>query len=257
MKNFMWILKHYFKKNFFVLANYILIGLPLIFIVAFGFFTDFIGGLDGANDPAFQAGFVAMFGGLTTTIVLGFQFFGADTVSSWLHEDLKGPTGSRLRVSGISERYFYLGVIVAGWLFNILVGGVLIVITEFVPFINADWGNYIFAVIAIALTALVVQLIGVLIFYLSKDKKAAGKIGYVFGEIMIGVAMIPVLGNAFNLPAVVERIFDFFPAGLGLAAIRSNSFIGALPYFGILLAVIVVMAGIVVVVGRRKGHDSI
>jgi|GEM_PF-1851294 len=257
MKNFFWVFKHYFKRNFFALPNYLLIGLPLIFILAFGAFASFLGGVDGANDPEMLDAFVTLFGGLTVLIVLGFQFFGADTASGWLHEDLKGPTGSRLRVSGVSERYFYLAVIVAGWLFNLLVGGILIVITELVPFINAYWGNYIFAMIAIALIAFVVQLIGVLIFYTSKDKKSAGKIGYVFGEIMIGVALLPAFGDAFNLPAVVERIFDFFPAGLGLNAVRSTSFVGALPYFGILLAIGAVMAGIVMVVGRRKGHDSI
>ena len=247
MKNFMWIFKHYFKRNFLHLANYLLIGLPLIFILAFSAMTNFLGGIEGVDEA-----FIATIGGLTVAIVLGFQFFGADLVSGWLHDDLKGPTEARLRVSGIDERVVYLAVIVSGWLFSILTGGILIIITELVPFINASWGNYIFAVIAIALVALVIQLVGVLIFYFTKDGKTAGKVGYVFGEIMIGVALFPAM---FNFPTVVERIFGFFPAELAMQAIDSNSFVNALPYFGILLAMIVVMGLVVIFVGRGKNND--
>ena len=254
MKNFMWIFKHYFKRNFFNLSNYLLIGLPLIFTAAFTLTANFVAGLETDGDAT---PFVTLFLGMTVPIGIGFTFFGADLTTGWLHEDLKGPTGSRLRASGIDERIFYLGVISASWLFNLVMAGVFVAITSLVPFFGTDWHNYIFVAIAVALVVMVVQLLGVLIFYFTKDKKTAGKVGYVFGEIMIGIAMLPMFVESFNLPTVVQRIFEFFPVGVAVNAIESTSFALALPYFGILLAMVGVMAVVVIIVGRSKGHDRI
>jgi len=240
MKNFFWILTHYLKKNFLDLANYLLIALPLFFVFIYESLDNAFGMLDAL--------FVA-------AIVLGMQFFAADTATGWLHKDLKGPTGSRLRVSGVSQHIFYLAVIIAGSLFHILLSGILVAITSLVPFFNADWGNYVFAMITITLIVFLIQLIGVLIFYFTKDEKAGSRISYLFGEVMIATAFVPVL--SINLPNIIDTIFDFFPVGLGLRAISAGSLVNALPYFGILFGMNVALALVVLFVGRRKRNDSL
>ena len=245
MKNFFWILTHYLKRNFLDIPNYLLIGLPLVFIFAFQLITDFLtaNDIDGSG-----------LSGLTIVIVLAFQFFGADLVSDWLHQDLKGSTRLRLYVSGNDQRVFYFAVVIAGWLFNILMGTILIAITSLVPFINANWGNYVLAFIVIIFLSFLTKLIGVLIFYFTKDNKSGARFSYLFGEAMIGIALFPAI---FNLPDIVRTVTDFLPIGLGLRITETSTFGSTLPYFGILLAMNIVLAMTVLLIGRRKNNDSI
>ena len=246
MKNFFWILRNYLKRNFLYPANYLVIGLPLVFIVAFQLIDNFINTLDTGGD-------VLGFGGLAMLIVLSFQFFGADLTTDYLHADLKGSTRLRLFVSGNDQRVFFFAVVISGWLFNTLMGIFLVAITSLVPLFDADWGNYIFVILAILFLSFLVQLVGVLIFNFTKDEKSGSKFSYIFGEIMMGIALFPAI---FNLPAVVERIFNFLPIELGLQIAHATTFLNALPYFGILLAMNIVLAVVVFLVGRRRNNDS-
>ena len=245
MKNFFWILTHYLKRNFLLIANYLVIGLPLVFIFAFQFIADFL----IANDLGGDA-----FAGLAIVIVLGFQFFGADLTTNWLHHDLKGPTRLRLHVSGNDQRVFYLAVVIAGWLFNSAMGAVLIAITSLVPFLNADWGNYTLIMLAILFLSSLTQLVGVLIFYFTKDKKSGARVAYLFGEVMLGTTLLPAV---FNLPDIVNSITNFLPVELGLQVTRATTIGSALPQLTILFGMNIVLAIIIFLLGRRRNNDRL
>jgi len=234
MKNFFWISRLYFKRNFLVPANYLLIGLPLIFTTAFHMMTNIA--------PEADFTFIAI------PLILSFQFFSADVTAGWLHEDLKGPTGARLLVSGNHSRVFYISVITTSWLFSLLMGALLIPITSI--FFNIEWANIPLSFLALAFLSLITQIAGVLIFYFTKDTKAAGKIGYLFGEIMIGIAIFP---SAFNI-TFLENITKYFPVGLGVRLTAAMSVTDAIVPTAILIGIVIVLSAIVLVVEKRKNY---
>jgi len=181
-------------------------------------------------------------------LILAFQFFSADVTAGWLHEDLKGPTGARLLVSGNDSRVFYISVITTSWLFSLLMGALLIPITSI--FFNIEWVNIPLSFLALAFLSLITQIVGVLIFYFTKDKKAAGKIGYLFGEIMIGIAIFP---SAFSI-TFLENITKYFPVGLGEQLAHATNFADAILPTAILIGIIIVLSAIVLVVEKRKNY---
>ena len=245
MKNFFWILTHYLKRNFLNLANYLVIGLPLIFSFAFQLVANFLiaNNLDGSA-----------FANLAIVIVLGFQFFGADLTTNWLHADLKGSTRLRLHASGNDQRVFYLAVVIAGWLFNTLMGAVLVAITSLIAFFNADWGNYILIMLAILLLSFLTQLVGVLIFYTTKDKKAGAKVAYLFGEAMIGIAIFPAM---FNLSNTIKNITNYLPAELGVHITTATTFASARQQLAILFGMNILLATCIFLIGRRRNNDNL
>ena len=234
MKNFFWISRLYFKRNFLYPSNYLLIGLPLIFITAF----HIIDNMTAESN----------FASLTLLIILVFQFFSADVPAGWLHSDLKGPTGARILVSGNDKRVFYLSIVATSWLFNLLIGILLVIVTPI--FFNIQWPNMTLTIVAIALLSLMTQLIGVLVFYFTADQKASGKIGYLFGEVMVGVSILPAMFNNSTLEIIVQ----YLPVGLGEQLVYATSFTDAVLPIIILLGISAVLSGTVLVVGKGKNY---
>jgi len=158
MKNFFWISRLYFKRSFLAPANLLMIGLPIIFMVAFYLVDLFLAGqvtyygLEDSGRMSFMHVVIPM--------ILGFQFFGTDGVAESLHNDLKGPTGARLKVSGNDNRVFYLAVITASWMFYLLTGLFLIPIAYFV--FGVPFASIPLTILALALLALMAQVIGVI-----------------------------------------------------------------------------------------------
>ena len=238
MKNFVWIFKHYFKRNVLVPSNLLLIGLPLVFLFAFDLVGQFLS--SAAHDTL-------NFTMLAIPMVLGFLFFGTDITGNWLHSDLKSSVGARLLVTGIDKRTFFFSVTVAGWFYLFAMGMLLVAIVSLL--FDGDWGNYVMVMIVIFLLALMVQLIGVLIFYFTKDKKSNARVSYLFGEVFICLSIVPYV---FNLGELITSIFNHLPVGIGLQAIQADSITNALPNLGMLLGYILVLVMAVLTVGRRK-----
>ena len=239
MKNFIWICQHYFKRNVLDPFNLLLIGLPLVFIFAFTLIDQF---LQAHGAPDFMS-----FDTIAIPMVLGFLFFGTDITANWLHSDLKGSVGARLLVTGIDKRTFFLSVTIAGWFYLFFMGMLLVAIVSLI--FDGDWGNYAMVTVVILLLALLTQLIGVLIFYFTKDKKSSARVSHLFGEIFIGVSIFP---YAFNMGEMLTRILSHSPVGIGVQATHADSFANALPNLGMLLGYIFVLLIAVFIVGRRK-----
>ena len=238
MNNFIWICKHYFKRNVLVPANLLLIGLPLVFLFAFNLLGQFLDSA-GHYNPGWHM--------LAIPMVLGFLFFGTDITGIRLHDDLRGSVGARLLVTGIDKPAFFLSVTVAGWFYLFAMGMLLVAIASLL--FEGDWGNYALVTVVILLLSLLSQLIGVLIFYFTKDRKSSARVSYLFGEVFIGVSVLPYV---FNFGKAISTILDHFPVGMGVQAIEADSFANALPNLGILLGYIVVLVMVVLIVGRRK-----
>ena len=239
MKNFTWICQHYFKRNVLVPANLLLIGLPLVFLFAFTLIDQFLLS-QGAQS------FIS-FDGVAIPMVLGFLFFGTDITGNRLHDDLKGSVGARLLVTGIDKRTFFLTVTVAGWIYLFVMGMLLVAIASLL--FDGVWGSYAMVMVVILLLALLTQLIGVIIFYFTKDKKSSARISYLFGEVFIGLSIFPYV---INFGETITTILNHSPVGIGVQAIKADSFVGVLPNLGMLLGYILVMIMAVLTVGRRK-----
>jgi len=239
MKNFVWISKHYLKKNFLNPANLLIIGLPLVFALTFFLMNNYILDMLGTD--------TAFFTGITIPMVLGFQFFGADLTADWLHHDLKGPTRSRLLASPVDQRVFFGGVILAGWLFNVFYGSIVVAITSIA--FGEDWGNYGLVLLVLLCLSFITQLIGVLIFHFTKDEKSGTRISYVFGEIMMGVAILPFV----TLPFVISpTILNHLPVNIGMNIIANYDLVYNL---AVLFGIGIVLAIVVFLIGRRTNDN--
>jgi hypothetical protein len=241
MRKFILISTHYFKKNILDPTSLLLLGLPLVFIFTFGLIESFL-----LSQGLEEAGIVLDLA-VTVQIVLAFQFFGASCTTDWLHSDMKGAVRARLLVTGINQRLFNISVIAAGWIFNVIYGMILVGITS--VFFDTYWGSYFIALIVIALISLLSQIAGALIFYMTKDEKTGSRVAYFFGEIMIGLAIIPF---AFNVGDVVRNIGGYLPIGLGVETIEFYSISEVAINLGILLGYSFVLAIIVYYVSKRK-----
>ena len=240
MSNFSWIYSHYFKKNILSPANLLVIGLPIVFLTTFTFLERFV------HDIA--AGELALFAGIAIPLVLGFQFFGADLTTDWLHSDLKSSTRSRLLVSPIDQRVFFISVVAAGLTTNVLYGSVVVAFTALI--FGVDWGNYGLILAIMLCLTLITQLVGVIIFYFTKDKKSGNRMAYLFGEIMIGFAILPTIAvNAFSPGGILYMIFDYLPIPLAMRIVDGSNIISG---FAILLSISAVLAAVVFIIGRRR-----
>ncbi|MCL2249666.1 MAG: hypothetical protein FWC13_10390 [Oscillospiraceae bacterium] len=244
MNTFLWIFRHYFKKNLLSPTNLLVIGLPLVFLTAFTLIDMFVYDVAGGQ--------YVIFSGIAIPLVLGFQFFGADLTADWLHGDLKTSTRQRLLVSPIDQRVFFTGIMTAGWLTNVLYGGVVVAVTALV--FDVAWGNFGVVLAVMLCISLITQLVGAIIFYFTKDEKSGNRLTYLFGEIMIGISLLPIVaGNIFSPGGALEAIFDHLPVSLGTQVVEGNNM--ALG-FGVLILINAILAAVVLLVGRRR-NDGI
>jgi len=242
MRNFLWIFRHYMKKNFLTPANLLVIGLPLVFVAAFYLMDNYFVDLLGID--------IAFLFGIIVPMVLGFQFFGAGLTTDWLHQDMQGAIRARLLVSPVGTRVFYAGVVVAGWLFNVFYGVIVVAVTAVV--FGGDFGNYGLLLVVLLILSFFTQLVGLLVYFFSKDEKSGTRVTYVFGEIMIGLSVLP---YTFNADGAVVAFFNRIPlpVGTGLNIIHNEN----LPYnLAVLLGMVAVLAVVVFILGRQK-HDSL
>jgi len=228
MRDFVWIFRHYLKKNFLTPANLIVIALPLVFVF----------GIKAAN----------LLYGIVIPIVLAFQFFCADLTASWLHHDMKGPTRSRLLVSPVAPRVFYMAVMMAGWLFSVFYGGIVVAIT--VIAFGVEWGNYGLVLVVLLALSFITQMVGVLIFRSTKDEKSAARVSYVFGEVMMLIALVPsIINNIIDVSATFASILNHLPISVGMNIIAADSLLYNL---AVLMGMVAVVTAVAFLVGRQE-----
>ncbi|MCL2362538.1 MAG: hypothetical protein FWC73_12100 [Defluviitaleaceae bacterium] len=243
MNNFLWIFRHYLKKNFLTPANLLVIGLPIIFMLTFHLLNNYLLELLGTE--------VVLLYGIGVPMVLGFQFFGADLTADWLHHDMKGPTRARLLVSPVAPRVFYAGVMLAGWLFNVFYGSIVVAITA--AAFGETFGNYGLVLLVLLCLSFITQLVGVLIFYFTKDEKSGTRLSYVFGEIMIGITILPfVFPDLFDTNGPAATLINHFPTNVGLNIIYNNNLLYNL---AVMLGIVALLSLVAFIIGRQRNDN--
>ena len=214
MHNFLWIFRHYIKKNAQDPANLLVIALPLVFVFGFQLMENYL-----IDMFEIEVNFLY---GMAIPMVLGFQFFCADLTASGLHHDMKGPTRARLLVSPIAPRVFHLAVMAAGWLFSVFYGAIVVAVTVFA--FGIEWGNYAWVLVVLLALSAITQMAGVLLFRFTKGEKSGARMSYVFGEVMMGITLLPIMAdNMTDLGATLSTILNYLPINAALNIIANDN----------------------------------
>ena len=184
MKNFVLIMKHYFKISFRVWMTPVLLILLPLGIVTVNILANF--GTDALAEEATV---------LAAIFMVAFKFFGAEITIYCIFDDLKGPTRWRLLAAPVPQRTFLAAIAAAGFLVTVVQGAAIFGVCALI--FGARWGNpWIF--IAVFLTiSIMVQVIALLISQVVKTRGAASGIVYVlsFGMMILGGIMFIPLGD--------------------------------------------------------------
>ncbi|MCL2201316.1 MAG: ABC transporter permease [Oscillospiraceae bacterium] len=253
MNNFFLIMGNYFKRFFRdYKENMLLLIIPIGLTIVYSLF----------ESPEVVPGYNTQSSFAMVIIMIGFQFFNGGIMLHYLYRDLRGDMKWRLRSTPQELMSFVLPAFVANWLFSVVLGIIIIVIS--VAFLNAYVGSFLILGLVLLFVSLIASFVAMLIFFLTKKYNAANGLIYVvsFGHfILSGQFFIPLGSGAF-----AQFMFSYgTPISLGLRAVtysgamRNIMFLGPAmregqDWFniGILAALAVVLGVITIVVGKVK-----
>ena len=259
MNNFGMIFTHYLKRFFRKWSEVVLLlVIPIGLTILYSLFDDAFFGVPAGFLPDYnlQATFTL------PVMVLGFQFFAGSTLLTYLYPDIRGEMNWRLRAAPLSILSFVIPAFVANWLFTILLGVIVAVIG--VLFLNAYVGSFLTLAIVLLFTSMIATLLYMIVFLLVKKSSVANALIYIisFGQfILSGFMFIPLGDNA------VSRFLMTYgtPLSLGNRAIAYSGslremFLLGFPLregqdifnIGILAAIAVLLAIVMLIVGRKK-----
>jgi len=242
MQAFGLIFTHYMKRNLRDWQNYLLIVLPLAFIV--------LNLLVAEWDVATLGGYNMVATVTSMMMMLGFQFFASGTLLHWLFTDFDGDVHWRLSMAPVRQTTFFMSVVVSNLVFAMLQGLLIVAVTALA--FDAYWGNGFVTAAVILLTALAVQFCAILIFNLTKKKSTGDGLTYVLGFGLLA------MNNAFG-DLGLDFLADYNPVGLGMRAILQSGELDG--HFGflstvtnplLLLTVWTVVLGVLAFVVKKK-----
>ena len=252
MNNFFLIMGNYFKRFFRdYKENMLLLIIPIGLTIVYSFF----------ESPEFIPGYNTQATFTMPIMVLGFQFFNGGIMLHYLYKDLRGDMRWRLRSTPQSLMSFVLPAFLANWLFSIVLGIIIIVIS--VLFLSAYVGSFLTLALVLLPVSLIASFVSMLIFFLAKKLSTANALIYIvsFGHfILSGMLFVPLGSGAF------ARFMMSYgtPISLGSRAItysgafRDVTFGPAMRVgqdwfnIGILAAITVVIGIITFIVGKVK-----
>jgi len=260
MNNFGMILGHYLKR---FIRDWkevsLLLIIPIGLIILYSLFDDaFFGTIPAGFMPNYnlQATFTL------PVMMLGFQFFSGSMMLSYLYPDIRGAMNWRLRAAPLSILSFVVPAFIANWLFAILLG--VIVVAVGVLFLNAYVGSFVILAVVLLLTSMIATLMYMIIFLLVKKSGTANALIYIisFGQFVLsGFLFVPLGDNA------IARFMMTYgtPLSLGNRAIAYSGELRELFMMGpsmrenqdlfnigILAAIVLVLAIVMLIVGRKK-----
>ena len=254
MGQFFLIMSHYVKR---MLRD--LPGLPIVLLIPVGIIV--VQSL--AGDPVMLDGYNVTASFAMPMLMLAFQFFNMGFLHCVLYHDFKGDMRWRLRAAPQSLTAFMLPAFTAGWIFSVICGTVVILVSAL--FLNVYLGNLLVLAAVLLLISLMATFLAMLIFLFVPKVNAANGLVYIisFGFLALSGAFFP-LGNS----AVAEFITRFgTPLALGQRAIIYAGSLNdilvavgepgrgmeqALINIGILAAITLVLALITLIAARRR-----
>ncbi|MBO0992644.1 ABC transporter permease [Bacillus sp. SD088] len=222
----------------------ILILLPLAIITVNGFAIG-----DEFVDEHGRSGMEMIAG----AIIIGFQLVGGFYTMETVKSDLFSENRWRLLSLPYPIYIHTFSILISSVLFNILNGTIMVLFTHWVFAVN--WGNMAWVILVLTLVSFVSQLVFLLAVMAIKKYKMAELIGYAY------LFLFMLLSGYLFIPIPEIALFDWVnryinPLTLGETAIIYNM-IGAgmsdaYLSMGMLLLLSVVLAVLVVLIGRRR-----
>ena len=197
-------------------------------------------------------------------IMVMFQFFGGNVLLDYIHSDFRGDRRWRMFSMPVKSNNYVFGVLSACFLYCVIQGGVVIGISAL--FLKAYWGNPLVLVLTLFACSGLSQMIWMLLFLLFPKKGTVEAIGQCAIWVMLFASGYVGVVSGGNAPQVSSPVLEFLssygtPVSLANRAITNSGFIGgnmsdALLCLGILYAMLVALAVVVILVGKKRGFAS-
>jgi len=238
--NFFLIMTHYMKR---MLRD--MPGLPILLLIPVGIIV--INSL--AGDPVMLDGYNVTASFVMPVMMLAFQFFNMGFLHYVLYTDFKGDMRWRLRAAPQSLTGFMLPAFTAGWIFSILCGAVITLVS--VLFLNVYIGNFLVFAAVLVLVSLMATFLAMLIFLFVAKVGTANVTVYIlsFGLLTLSGTFFP-LGNSaaaqfianFGTPLVIGQRAIIYSGSLNEILAAGRGMEGALFNIGVLAAITAVLA---------------
>jgi len=254
MSRFFLIFRHYFTRALRDPLNIIVfLCLPLA-LVALNM-LGLIGMFELAGESETSASDIAATATvLAAVFMVAFQFFSGELLLYSAYELKEGPMRWRLFASPAPPRMFLAGASAASWVFNLVQG--FLIFGGIALLFDIYWGNPLILVSVFLLVSIMSQLIAALIFQLAPKRKTASIIINVicFGMMFFSGFLFVPLGNS-----AIATFLTSYGTPLSLAW-RAIVYAGpvlddmsqAVFNLGVLAAITLVLAALVLILGRRR-----
>ena len=265
MSKFIFILKHYlYRMTKDAIGLLIFLALPIMLIainiiIAEANIESYIHIIDGKNINS---------SAITISILLMFQFLSSSLVTDGLYKELRGPLRNRLLAAPASVNHYAFGNFLAAVIVSVLLGFIICIVA--VIFFNAYFPNWLILFAILVISSVFAQLLGLLMFMIFSSQRVAEAIMLVFAFIM-PAGRGTFIGD-FNLTGHVHFFFHYLtPYAITLRILLYSGFTeleNIFEEFGYvnigndmrivttnylaLLAMIIVLAVIIIILGRRK-----
>jgi len=246
MNSFLVIFKHYTKRSWMDIIGPLMFTLMPIGIIVFNIL--------GNSDAEMENGYNIVATGASAVMLIAFQFFCGQMLLHYFMKDFRSDMRFRLQSTPVSSSKFILGAVLASWVFSVMQGLIIIIITAL--FFNVYWANPFILALIFLIVSIMSQLLAALTALLSSKYSTATAITFIycFGFMILSGVMIGSLGDN-----AVMRFFETHGTPLSLAwrGIHYSGFIlddmnQAWLNISILAIITAVLAVAVLIVARRR-----
>jgi len=198
--------------------------LPVVIILLFAFVNDHNIAEEGLSQLFY--GYNVTHTNLVFANIFFFQLFGMFGNMESLHEMASGEHKWRLFASPNRPTSFVLGILAASWIVNILQGLIVFAVTGTI--LNVYWGNLFVTTLAFLGISLFAQVVGVLIFLITKNISQANAIAYPLSFFIGGLSGFIIPIQAFVNHGIVDFLADWSPLTLASQAVFEGGRFGTI-----------------------------
>ncbi|GAK14387.1 ABC transporter permease [Geomicrobium sp. JCM 19039] len=184
-------------------------------------------------------------------LVLAFQLFGGAVTMNYVHGDLFSEYKYRLRSLPMNTTLYAFTIMLAGILYSIVLGAILIGYTTFIWDVN--WGNFAWSMLVITLMSALSSILCLVFTFSVRNFKIAERISEIYG-----VGLILLAGMFFPMPdnSLIHGFNEYVnPITLAYSSIdnmRSGLTTEAIVDSGLLFGIIVLVSIALFLIGRRR-----
>lgn len=216
MQEFGLVFRHYLKRTFMHKGNlFAMLLLPTAIILLFAFVNDNLAAEEGINQ--LFHGYNVLHTSLVILNIFFFQLFGALNNIDNLHEAMGTHTKWRLFAAPVNRTVFPVAVMLASWVVSLLQALIVLAVTSII--LNVYWGNHLVNILTLLGFSLFAQVLGVLIFLVTKKASQGNAIGYPLIFFIGGLSGVMIPIRELIDHSIVDFLADWSPLHLAMRAV--------------------------------------